>query len=66
MREGELGGADGVREVDVEGGVARGGRGVAGEGRGGGVPEGGEGLGRRSCELGAGFWAGREGGVTGS
>lgn len=60
VREGELGGADGVREVDVEGGVTRGVPWVAGEGRGRGVPEGGECLGRRRCELGARFWGGRE------
>jgi len=60
VRERELGGAEGVGEVDVEGGVARGVRWVVGEGRGGGVPEGGEGLDRANCELGARFWGGGE------
>ena len=39
MCEGELGGADGVRDVDVEGGVAAAGDGVGGFGTAGWVPE---------------------------
>lgn len=42
--DGELGGADRMEKVDVDGGVPRGCGWVAGEGGGGGVPEGGEGL----------------------
>jgi hypothetical protein len=39
MRDGELSGSDGVRDVDVERGVAVRGRGVAGLGTGGRMPE---------------------------